>query len=93
MANCKYCKGYIEWVDNPDREGKKMAIDPRGGKRHNCDLELKCEKCGETFRGSPWMKTCRGCWKPQRSTEYVPTPADERQAAMFDDSNDDKVPF
>ena len=75
-SECKYC---LEPIDFTKLEtGRWMPTDPVTRKRHECQLEQRCEDCQQPFMGAPWKKKCSKCWKAdQPDTRGFKQPAEK----------------
>lgn len=95
MADCRHCGKPIKFVNI---EGRWKPTDPNTGDPHRCELPQKCEQCGETFQGSPWMKECPQCYRGGLRKDRVfrgrqgdGEPA--REPERLKEGGDDDTPF
>lgn len=61
MALCKYCDADIQFEKN--KWDRWITLDPGTGRRHECQLEQRCELCNKPFMGAPYKKKCPPCFK------------------------------
>ncbi len=96
MPDCKHCGQPIKFIHI---EGRWKPTDPGSGDPHRCELPQKCEACGVTFKGPPWMKECSLCYRGElrkdrvfrgRQPEGEPAREPER---LKGDADDDEIPF
>ncbi len=59
VTDCKHCKEPISFQKT---DGRWIPVDPQTNQRHQCKVDVECQECHVTFRGSPWMKLCSICW-------------------------------
>ncbi len=96
MTDCKHCGKPIKFVH---LDGRWKPMSPETGEPHRCELPQKCQGCGVTFQGPPWMKECSQCYRGGldkdrvfrgRQTEAEPAREPER---LKEGGDEDDTPF
>lgn len=96
MTDCKHCGKPIKFVNIG---GKWKPTDQATGELHRCELDQRCESCGVTFKGPPWMKECSLCYRGElrkgrawSRDETAPGGA-RKPERLGEVSDDDDTPF
>jgi len=96
-SECRDCGEEIAFEKN--KNDRWAPVHPVSRAPHRCEIEVVCQECQKTFKGSSWMSKCPDCFRGGSSGSGSPpgAPSPSRTREDLDPGHggldDDAPPF